>query len=303
MESTAPKPFVFVLMPFGPEFDDVYQLGIKAACQEAGAYCERLDEQIFHENMLDRIYNQISKADIIVADMSGRNPNVFYEVGYAHALNKIVVILTNRADDIPFDLKHYPHIVYGGRVHFIKEELRKKIHHFSATPRDHESSKHPAQFFLNDQKIDVGSEVLIPKDDVIKINMKFQNLSSYTFKENLFKISITTPRCFELYIKRRFKIQREAAISVLGRTIIDEEIDPNYDHLETPDGKSMFYIHCQENVFPGQWISTDITIGFNSNGQCSDLNEASLSLYLDSGLVSIPFVIKLHEVEDTQGWL
>ena len=88
MESkdTKPKPFVFVLMPFAEQFDDVYQLGIKAACEEAGAYCERVDEQIFEEIILSRVYNQITKADLIVAEMTGRNPNVFYEVGYALAL-------------------------------------------------------------------------------------------------------------------------------------------------------------------------------------------------------------------------
>jgi hypothetical protein len=52
MESTRPKPFVFVLMPFDPSFDDVYRFGIKAACADTGAYCERVDEQIFQESRL-----------------------------------------------------------------------------------------------------------------------------------------------------------------------------------------------------------------------------------------------------------
>ena len=90
LESTAPKPFVFVLMPFDEDYNDIYEFGIKAAANEAGGYCERLDEQIFEERMLDRIYNQINKADVIVADLTGKNPNVFYEVGYAHALEKKV---------------------------------------------------------------------------------------------------------------------------------------------------------------------------------------------------------------------
>ena len=46
METTSPKPFVFVLMPFAKEFDDVYNSGIKPACIDAGAYPERVDEQI-----------------------------------------------------------------------------------------------------------------------------------------------------------------------------------------------------------------------------------------------------------------
>lgn len=124
---TQPKPFVFVLMPFEKKFDDLYKFGIKGAAEDAGAYAERLDEQVFTEGMLDRIFNQISKADVIVADMTGRNPNVFYEVGYAHALGKIVLLITNSSDDIPFDLKHRQHIVYQGGIDRLRKELMPKL--------------------------------------------------------------------------------------------------------------------------------------------------------------------------------
>src|SRR5215218_10329667 len=113
MEDTKPKASVFVLMPFNEKCRDVYEVGIKTACKDAGAYCERVDEQIFEESILERVYNQIAKADLIVAEMTGRNPSVFYEVGYAHALNKQVILLTQSSEDMPFDLKHYPHIIYG----------------------------------------------------------------------------------------------------------------------------------------------------------------------------------------------
>src|SRR5260221_13512594 len=97
--TTAPRPFVFVLMPFSDDFQDVYKLGIKAAAEEAGAYAERVDEQMYKESsIIDRITNQINKADVIVADMTGGNANVFYEVGYAHALNKTVLLLAKKAD-------------------------------------------------------------------------------------------------------------------------------------------------------------------------------------------------------------
>ncbi len=113
-------------MPFDEEFDDIYQLGIKQSCEDAGAYCERVDEQIFTESILDRVYNQISKADIIVADMTNRNPNVFYEVGYAHALGKRTILLTQNAEDIPFDLKHYPHIIYNNKISRLKKDLTSR---------------------------------------------------------------------------------------------------------------------------------------------------------------------------------
>ena len=126
-QTTRPKPFVFVLMPLDPDFDDIYKFGIKGAAAEVGAYAERVDEQAFTEGILERIYNQISKADVIVADMTDRNPNVFYEVGYAHALGKIVLLLTQRADDIPFDLKHRQHIVYSGKIDTLRQQLSPKL--------------------------------------------------------------------------------------------------------------------------------------------------------------------------------
>jgi len=144
-ETMLPKPFVFVLMPFDSSFDDIYKFGIKGAADDVEAYAERVDEQLFGEGILDRIFNQISKSDVVVADMSGRNPNVFYEVGYAHALGKIVILLTQSSDDIPFDLKHRQHTVYGGRIETLRAELAPRIQwalgeakrRQSAAPREH----------------------------------------------------------------------------------------------------------------------------------------------------------------------
>ena len=93
-----------------------------------------MDEQIFVESMLDRIYNQIAKADIVIADMTGRNANVFYEVGYAHALGKRTILLTQNSNDIPFDLKHFPHIIYGNKLSVLREELTKRVSWHIANP-------------------------------------------------------------------------------------------------------------------------------------------------------------------------
>lgn len=114
-------------MPFSTEFDDIYKLGIKEAAKECDVLAERLDEQMFSEGMLERIYRQIDAADFIVADLSSRNANVFYELGYAHAKEKTCILLTQNAEDIPFDLKHKRHIVYGGSITYLKDELKKNI--------------------------------------------------------------------------------------------------------------------------------------------------------------------------------
>jgi hypothetical protein len=126
--------FAFVLMPFSKNFADVYECGIRDACVDAGVRCERVDEQRFDETILDRICGQIQAADIIIAEMTGRNPNVFYEVGYAHALHKRVILLTKNARDIQFDLKHHRHIVYGGSIKNVKAQLLEELKWCLRTP-------------------------------------------------------------------------------------------------------------------------------------------------------------------------
>jgi hypothetical protein len=122
------KLFAFVLMPFEASFDDIYRLGIKATAEKADILAERVDEQIFHnEKMLERIYNQINVSDFIIADMTGRNPNVFYEVGYAHAKGKTCLLLTQNAEDIPFDLKHHRHIIYGNSIQVLIQKLLPEL--------------------------------------------------------------------------------------------------------------------------------------------------------------------------------
>lgn len=114
-------------MPFHRAFDELYHLGIKEAAKRAGAYAERVDEQDYGGIVLDRIINQIAKADVIVAVTTGRNPNVFYEIGYAHALGKTPLLLTMQPDEIPFDLRHWAHTVYDDNVQALCIQLEKKI--------------------------------------------------------------------------------------------------------------------------------------------------------------------------------
>lgn len=119
--------FAFVLMPFHGEFDDLYRLGIKETANSLGIKAERVDEQIFTEGMLARIYRQIEVSDIVIADMSEQNANVFYEVGYAHGREKLCILLTKNAQDIPFDLKHYRHVVYDGSISKLRESLTHEL--------------------------------------------------------------------------------------------------------------------------------------------------------------------------------
>lgn len=83
--------FVFVLMPFKSEFDDVYMV-IKDACADESLShqirCLRSDEIAKPGRITDQIIDSIRNADAIIADLTGNNPNVMYELGYAHALSR-----------------------------------------------------------------------------------------------------------------------------------------------------------------------------------------------------------------------
>lgn len=196
------KPFVFVLMPFEQKFDDIYKLGIKETCEKLNCYCERVDEQIFEENILERIYNQITKADIVIADLSEKNPNVFYETGYAHALGKKVILLTQNSNDIPFDLKHYPHIIYDGKIIKLQQELNKRVKWFIKNPdKPVLPNELKIELSIDGKKLDQNQETIIEKnlsvyeryryDSKFPLNIKvdIQNTNDVIF-DSVLKIGI-----------------------------------------------------------------------------------------------------------------
>lgn len=103
----------FVLMPFGQEFRAFYDDHIKKVVGKAGLSCQRADEISSTRPITWDIWERINKARLIVADLSGKNANVFYEVGLAHALSKEVILLTRSMEDVPFDLKALRIIEYA----------------------------------------------------------------------------------------------------------------------------------------------------------------------------------------------
>jgi hypothetical protein len=121
------SPFIFVLMPFSKTLDDRYELAIAPAAQEAGMRVDRVDKQFFHQKgITERINQQIEEADLLIADVSRNNPNVLYEVGYAHAKGKLCILLTDNTKNIPFDLKDKRHVVFSNNRD-LKQKLRNEL--------------------------------------------------------------------------------------------------------------------------------------------------------------------------------
>lgn len=102
---------VSVMMPFSAEYDPVYET-LQNATSSVGLRCMRADDFWEHPAVIQDIVNLIARARIVICDCSGRNPNVFYEAGIAHALGKDVMLITQSDNDIPFDLRHLRYVRY-----------------------------------------------------------------------------------------------------------------------------------------------------------------------------------------------
>lgn len=117
----------FVMMPFGPWQDRYYQEIYIPAIKDAGLEPVRGDELYHTGSVVEQIWEQITKAKLLVADLSNRNANVFYELGLAHAAVKPVVFTASSIDDVPFDLRHLRVIIYDIREPLWGAQLKKSM--------------------------------------------------------------------------------------------------------------------------------------------------------------------------------
>lgn len=117
---------IFVVMPFSKEFDDVYILGVRDVAEKLGYVVERADDIEHNGQILDVIQQKIRDCSLVVADTTLHNPNVFYEVGFAHAANVPTILITRSGQSIPFDLQSMNHIFYETIVD-LREKLEKRI--------------------------------------------------------------------------------------------------------------------------------------------------------------------------------
>lgn len=108
----SPEPdLVAVMMPFGSDFTSVYQ-SIQRSCKAVDLRCLRADDIWEDSAIIQDIFNLIFRAQVVVVDFTGKNPNVMYETGIAHTLGKHVIPISQSLDDVPFDLRHHRVLKY-----------------------------------------------------------------------------------------------------------------------------------------------------------------------------------------------
>lgn len=118
----------FVMQPFASPLGDYYNKIYDPAIRKAGLNPIRADQDIFGTGkIIDQIWSGINSAKVLIAELTQRNPNVFYELGLAHALKKPVVLVSSNQEDVPFDLQHIRVIYYDVNDPFWGNKLIDKV--------------------------------------------------------------------------------------------------------------------------------------------------------------------------------
>lgn len=107
-------PFCFVAMPFEGRRTEIYEEYVKNPIERLlGIECRRVDEITRSSHIMRDVWGLLTSCSVVIADLSGQNANVFYELGLAHVLGKPFVLIAEKIDDVPFDLRSVRTITYG----------------------------------------------------------------------------------------------------------------------------------------------------------------------------------------------
>lgn len=119
----------FVMMPFNRPWSGSIFKYLNTVFKNYNFEIKRADS-VAGPNIMEDIWRLINESRIVIADITGNNPNVLYELGVAHTLGKNIILLTQTLGEIPFDISNYRHIVYEGdsrAFEVLETELPKHI--------------------------------------------------------------------------------------------------------------------------------------------------------------------------------
>jgi len=125
----APQRIIFAAMPFAKGYDDTFEVGIQGACLELGYKAVRVDHQAFVGDIVSEIKALIKRSAAIIGDLSESRPNVLYEIGFADASRrKVVLICSTTMENIPFDVRNNRTIRYEkGQTTRLKSSLIREL--------------------------------------------------------------------------------------------------------------------------------------------------------------------------------
>jgi hypothetical protein len=171
----------FVIMPFGGWFDKYYEEIFCPAIKNSGLVPKRADDLYRPSNIVQDIWAFTKKAKIILADLTNKNPNVFYELGLAHAATKPVILITQNIEDIPFDLRSLRIIEYDknspnwGTI--LQEDIKNAITETLESPNETIPSA-----FLEVSAPAATKAVTKKEKDLVELKQKFELLERQVMK-------------------------------------------------------------------------------------------------------------------------
>lgn len=141
----------FIVSPIGNEgteirnrADKLFKFIIKPVCEKCDFEAVRVDQLNNSDSITNTIIEQLSSAELVIADITGHNPNVFYEMGYRACLNKPIIHLRMKGEQIPFDIASIRTFDYDfelENVEEIKDRLVQTINSFSIEERGNENEE------------------------------------------------------------------------------------------------------------------------------------------------------------------
>lgn len=123
---------IFMAMPFVEMLKPIYEDHIKNVVKKTKLDVVRGDDIFTANSVMEDVWSAINGARIVIAECTGRNPNVFYEIGMAHTIGKPIILITQNSNDVPFDLRHIRYIKYDYTPRGMKDfesSLKKTLEH------------------------------------------------------------------------------------------------------------------------------------------------------------------------------
>jgi hypothetical protein len=137
------KPFVAAVLPLGQLFDRVYLEAIVPCSTKLGQEAHRVPAVFSDRETLLKVQSELRDADWVIADLTARNPNVFYQVGYAHAAGKKVTLITQHGENMPLPESDHPVLIYAGNTAELLTLLRENLRQPQSSFASEDSSNPP----------------------------------------------------------------------------------------------------------------------------------------------------------------
>ena len=126
------KAHVFAAMPFAERFEDIYYYGIRNAVKKAGLLCERADLSSFTGDVMAWVRDRIKTASLVIADLTGANPNVYLEVGFAWGTGVPTLLLVQDSSELRFDVQGQRCLIYKN-IRDLEEKLGAELSRLDTT--------------------------------------------------------------------------------------------------------------------------------------------------------------------------